>query len=88
MEKLLEAITPDLSTNLIQPVAHMGFCRDYNIEAVKELIPKYVEFLNGELSECNRREIWYAEQVLIELLKIAYVNEIPLATKLTLERSN
>lgn len=66
---------------VIKPVEHAKLCSDYKIDAVKELIPKYCEFLNLNFKKFPENHTNIAEDLLEDFLELAYIDEAPLALK-------
>lgn len=58
---------------------HKELCDKYQLNAIKELIPKYCSFLNAEAVPKDVDET--AQEMLILLLTAMFTDEIPLAKK-------
>lgn len=68
----------------IEPVQHKKLCDEYKIDAIKELIPKYCQFLNENSEDFPDNHTNVAEEVLSQCLRIVYTDQIQLTDKLRL----
>lgn len=70
---------------LINSKKHNKICKEYNIEAAKELIPKHCDLLTVSSARFPEFHTVLAEDMLFDLFTLIY-NEVPLAHKLNLTK--
>lgn len=66
----------------IKPVLHMALCREYEVDVIKQLIPKYRDFLNANSKEHypnNHTNV--AEGLLMQFWDVVYSDKMALGAK-------
>lgn len=71
--------------SFIEPMHHASLCKDYKIDDVKKLIPKYCQYLNEHSAEYPKNNTNAAEEVLMKCFTLLYTDEVPLADKQRLQ---
>lgn len=60
----------------------MKLCAEYNVDAIVELIPKYLEFLNEKTNDSPDYYIKFAEEVLWSFWHQVYTDEVSFIDKI------
>lgn len=71
---------------VVKPVKHIAFVRKYDMETIKELIPKYCEYLNEKSKACYPYELTsIAEEFLTKFWCVVFTDRMSLVTKQNLQ---
>lgn len=69
----------------IKPMLHSKLDNEYKIDAAKELIPKYCDFLTKKSKVFPNEHTAVAEEILFSLLSLLYTKEMVLTDKIFYE---
>lgn len=70
------------SNDIIKPRPHMRLIGEYKLDAIKQLIPKYQDYLNANSTEYYpNNHTCVAERILLAFWNFMYSADMPLAAK-------
>lgn len=72
----------------INPIHHFRLCDEFDFNAVKELIPNYIEYLTRNARKYPYKHTMIAENLLSAFFRLIFREEVPLDVKYLLQQSN